>query len=243
MRISREEGNPARLELREKRRENERTFATVKKMPFLLNNREFVYRMIWKSEEGKAVVAFEPVDNEVDYGAALRTMRGSTRGFWLMENLPLRGGAKQCRVTFVTQLDAGGVIPTWLVDKKLPRSLKVVQEAIDEFRQDGRIDAAVREELSELMEERWAEEVYSEKERLLIEKGKATVKAIMGSADLKVLESGDPLVTLKTAHLEDDKLVTGIVESVVDGKMDEVAAFECLKMSREATRVSSRKER
>eukprot|EP00519_Triparma_laevis_P003207 CAMPEP_0182501988 /NCGR_PEP_ID=MMETSP1321-20130603/12479_1 /TAXON_ID=91990 /ORGANISM="Bolidomonas sp., Strain RCC1657" /LENGTH=57 /DNA_ID=CAMNT_0024706769 /DNA_START=72 /DNA_END=241 /DNA_ORIENTATION=+ len=57
--------------------------------------------MIWKSEEGKAVVAFEPVDNEVDYGVALRTTRGTTRGFWLMEDLPVRGGAKQCRVTLV----------------------------------------------------------------------------------------------------------------------------------------------
>ena len=84
---------------------------------------------------------------------------------------------------------------------------------------------------------------YSEGEQLLIEKGKVTVQAIMDSADLKVLESGDPLVTLKAAHLDGDALATGIAESVVDGQMEEVAAFECLKMSREATKVSSRKER
>ena len=185
------------------------------------------------------MVAFESIDNDVDYGVALRTTRAFTRGLYIMENLPVRAGAGQCRVTFVNQVDAGGVIPTWVVDKKLPQSLKVVQEAIDEFRQDDRIDAADREELSELMEERWGEEVYSQEEKLLIEKGKATVKAIMGSASLKVLESGDPLVTFKLAHLEGDKLGSGFGESVVDGGMEEVAAFECLKMSREATRVSS----
>ncbi|GMI10084.1 hypothetical protein TrVE_jg4412 [Triparma verrucosa] len=119
------------------------------------------------------------------------------------------------------------------MDKKMPGALSAVQEAIDEFRQDDRIDAADREELSELMEEHWKEEVYSEGEQLLIDKGKATVKAITGSANLKALKSGNPLVTLKAAHLEGDKLITSIAESVVDGEMEEVAAFECLKMSRE----------
>ncbi|GMH74232.1 hypothetical protein TrLO_g13861 [Triparma laevis f. longispina] len=53
MRISKEQGNPAQLELREKARVNENTISMVKKMPFVLNNREFVFRQIWKSEEGK----------------------------------------------------------------------------------------------------------------------------------------------------------------------------------------------
>ena len=66
MRINREEGHPARLELREKARENERTFATVKKFPFPLANREFVVRMFWKSEEGKVLIAFKSVSDEVD---------------------------------------------------------------------------------------------------------------------------------------------------------------------------------
>ena len=46
---------------------NEGTFATVKKLPFPLDNREFVFRKIWKSEEGKAMVAYESIDDEVDY--------------------------------------------------------------------------------------------------------------------------------------------------------------------------------
>ncbi|GMI10087.1 hypothetical protein TrVE_jg4413 [Triparma verrucosa] len=134
-----------------------------------------------------------------------------------------------------------GTIPTWVVNKKIPRALKPLQEAINEFRQDDRIDAAVREDLSTLMEERWAEEVYSKEELHLIDEGKATLKAIIGSANFKVVESGDPLVTLKAAHLDGDALATGIAESVVDGRMEEVAAFEWLKMSREATKNFQKK--
>ena len=53
MRISKKEGNPARLEIRKRRRENERTFAIVKRMPAPLENREFVFRQVWYAEKGK----------------------------------------------------------------------------------------------------------------------------------------------------------------------------------------------
>ncbi|GMH82067.1 hypothetical protein TL16_g09138 [Triparma laevis f. inornata] len=231
-----EGGDLARLELREKTRVNERTFATVKKMPFILNNREFVLRFIWKSEEGKVLVALESVDDEFDYGVKLKKTRGFTRGLWQIEDLPVRGGAKQCRVTYVLKLDAGGNIPTWVMDKKMPLALSVVQEAIDEFRQDEKVDAVELEEKATLMRGRWEDEVYSDEEECVLEKGKSTIVAIESSSDLKVIPSGDPLVTIKAAHLEDDKLVTGIIEGVVDGEMEKLAAFDCLKMSREATK-------
>ena len=67
-------------------------------------------------------------------------------------------------MTIVTQLDAGGSIPTWLVDKEVPRSLSVVQEAIDEFRQDEKVDAAQLREKETFMRERWQDEVYSKEE-------------------------------------------------------------------------------
>lgn len=72
MRISKLEGNPARLELRKRARVNENTFATVKKMPLFLNNREFVIRQIWRSEPGKVIIVFESAPDEVDYGAKVR---------------------------------------------------------------------------------------------------------------------------------------------------------------------------
>ncbi|GMH92776.1 hypothetical protein TL16_g12448 [Triparma laevis f. inornata] len=149
--------------------------------------------------------------------------------------------AKQCRVTFVTQQGAGGSIPTWLVDKEVPRSLSVVQEAIDEFRQDEKVDAAELREKATFMRERWQDEVYSKEEERVLEKGKATIAAIKDTSDFKVIPSGDPLVTFRAAHLDGDKLAIGFVESVLDGEMEELAASECLKMSRYATKLFHKK--
>ncbi|GMH54393.1 hypothetical protein TL16_g01661 [Triparma laevis f. inornata] len=170
LRISKEIGNLAALELREKARVNERSFAAVSKFSFFLDNREFLFRMIWRSEEGKVMVAFESVGDEVDYGVKLKKVRAFTRALWQIEDLPVRGGAKQCRVTHVLQVDAGGVIPTWLVDKKVPQALGVVQRAIDEFRQDEKVDAAELREKATFMRGKWQDEVYSEEENALLER-------------------------------------------------------------------------
>ena len=70
----------------------------------------------------------------------------------------------------------------------------------------------------------------------MLEKGQATFAAIESSSDLKAIPLGDPIVTMKATHLENDTLVTGIVESVIDGEMEELAAFDCIKTSREATK-------
>ena len=110
------------------------------------------------------LIAVESIDDEVDYGVKLRKTRGFVRAFWQIEDLPVRGGAKQCQVTFVTQLNAGGSVPTWFVDKQVPGQLIIVRDAIDEFRQDEKIDAAELKEKATFMRERGQDEVYSEEE-------------------------------------------------------------------------------
>ena len=62
------------------------------------------------------------------------------------------------------KLDAGGIIPTSLVNNKIPKALKAVQGATDEFRQDEKVDAAERRELAILMREAWEDEKYSDEE-------------------------------------------------------------------------------
>lgn len=52
--LDREDGNPARLEIRKGGyRVNEKHYATVKKMPFPLSNREFVGKQIWRNNQGE----------------------------------------------------------------------------------------------------------------------------------------------------------------------------------------------
>ncbi|GMH95050.1 hypothetical protein TL16_g13066 [Triparma laevis f. inornata] len=218
MRMIKEEGHPARLELREKARVNERTFATVKNMPFFLDNREFVARQVWKSEEGKVLLAFGPVDDEIDYGVKLKKIRGPTRGMWQIYNLPVRGGAKQCRVTLVQQLDAGGSIPTWVMDKKISLSLKCVQEVIDEFRQDDKVDAA------------------DASLKRLSNKFEVSLK----EGNWKTVKSPDPFVTMEFMGLGSDGGSTvgiGRAVTVVDATMEDCAAWEWAKMTRQRVRV------
>lgn len=164
MRMHMEQQETARLELRHKARENEATFATVKKLPFLLDSREFVFRQIWKSEEGTVLVAIESVDDEVDYGVSLRKTRAHSRGIYKLENLPDHGGTKQSRVTFVQRMEPGGSIPTWAVNRRAPSVMKSVQEGIDQFRQDEKIDTADRRDVAILMRKGAEDEVYSEEE-------------------------------------------------------------------------------
>ena len=57
---------------------------------------------------GKVTLVMESVDAEVDYGDKLRKTKGTIAAFYLVENLPDREGVKQCKMTFVQNLDLGG---------------------------------------------------------------------------------------------------------------------------------------
>ncbi|GMH77977.1 hypothetical protein TL16_g07607 [Triparma laevis f. inornata] len=213
MQVSNEEGNPARIELRAKG--------------------EFVFRQFWKSEEGKVVIAIESIDDEIDYGVRLRKTRGFVRAFWQVEDLPVRGGAKQCRATFVQQIDAGGSIPTWVVNKKVPQALSGVQGAIDEFRQDEKVDAASLGELATLIRERGQNEVYSEEENALLERACQTFEDDLKEGALKQLKSPDVFVKMmSTVVKEGDQAVIGKCVAVVDAAIEDCAAFELAKMTR-----------
>ncbi|GMH65522.1 hypothetical protein TL16_g06790 [Triparma laevis f. inornata] len=112
---------------------------------------------------------------------------------------------------------------------------------ITKFKQDAKVDDMERSEQANFMRERWKVQVYSEEEEFLLNKGRAFFVAVTSSSDLKVMPSGDPLVTIKTTFADGDKLLAGIVESVIDGDLEELAAFECPKISRESTKLFHKK--
>ena len=67
MRISREEGNPARCVWKkgEGNLKSEQIVATVKKSPpYFITNREFVVRQFWKVEKDKIWLVFDPAKDE-----------------------------------------------------------------------------------------------------------------------------------------------------------------------------------
>ncbi|GMH55451.1 hypothetical protein TL16_g01910 [Triparma laevis f. inornata] len=238
MRMNREAGNMARLELREKARVNENTVATVKTFPFFLENREFVVRNVWKSEERMVLIAFESVDDEIDYGAKLKKTRGLTRGLWQIEDLPLRGGAKQCQVMLVQQLDAGGSLPSWLVNQKVPLALSAVQEAIDEFRQDEKVDAAELREKATFIRERGQDEEYSEEENALLERVRKKFEGSLKEGNWKQLKSPDVFVKMGATFEESgSSAAIGRAITVVDATIEDCATLEYARMTRKEMKL------
>ncbi|GMI18506.1 hypothetical protein TrLO_g14860 [Triparma laevis f. longispina] len=234
-RMSTDEGNPGRFELRGKARVNESTVATVKKMPFLLDNREVVARLIWKSEEGKVLIAFDSVNDQVDYGAELRKIRGLTRGMWQIEDLSQRGVVKQCHVTLVQRFDAGGFLPKWVVNMKVPAILNL-QEMINAFRQDEKVDAADRRTFLTFLREKWEEEVYSVKENAFLKRVREKLELSFGTAGIwRELQSPDVFVYMDTRLGEAQKRVDtsiGRATTTVDATIEECAAWELTRQTR-----------
>ncbi|GMH97290.1 hypothetical protein TrVE_jg4030 [Triparma verrucosa] len=107
MRISREEGNPARCVWKkgEGNRENETTVATVKSSPSrIIDSREFVVRQFWMVKEKKIWIVFIDADDEVDYKTVnkkflsstkvpSKTTRASTKGYYCFEDID----AERCK--------------------------------------------------------------------------------------------------------------------------------------------------
>ncbi|GMI09865.1 hypothetical protein TrVE_jg7422 [Triparma verrucosa] len=134
--------------------------------------------------------------------------------------------------------DTGGIIPTWVVDKKMPNALLVVQDAINDFRQDDRIDAADREDISALMEERWGEEVYSEEEIALLQRVRQKFEDSLKEGKWTHLKSPDVFVEMESIFEDGgSSAVIGRASTIVDASIEDCAASEWMRMSRGQKKV------
>ncbi|GMH96230.1 hypothetical protein TrST_g8697 [Triparma strigata] len=249
MRKQADSGLP-RIEVRDKRRANERTFALIEKLPFPLNSREFVFRILWKVEDsGEVLVAIESVLDEdhvtVKYGTSHKVVKASVRGLWRLKNVSSRGGASRCEVEFYQRIDAGGVIPTWVVNRKVPYVLSSVQTAVNLFRQDEKIDTAERDDLMSSMQQGLEAETYTEEEEAWIkaisEKYEKSSNGGERTEGFKKLISPDPYVKMESMIIEGvslnmaDKSTAGCARAIaiIDASFEECAAFDFKKTSRE----------
>ena len=224
MRLSNENLNPARL-LQRANTAHDQDFATIKRMPFPLRNREFVGRQVCATDtNGDLVVAFVPVDDLVDYGMNTRTVRGLTRA--LMRFTP--SGESQCKVTLIMYVDACGVIPTKVIEKSLPQALSGIRELRDEFQRDDEIDQMEWDEHARVMKEQ--QQVYSEDEDMIVQRIQDKLGAHKDE-DFDELESLDHLVWMGGFFVGKE---AGIVRAstIVDASVEECGALELAKASR-----------
>ena len=120
----------------------------------------------------------------------------------------------------------------------MPDQLDSLTILAENFQKDEIIDREDSTRLETIIREKWADEVYTEQENNAILNGIAFLQSFKDSS--LWIDVGDDLdhhhsmndIRWNLAHLENDKLATGIVEAVVDAKMEKIVAWEFLKTSR-----------
>jgi hypothetical protein len=148
MRISEEEGNPARLVVREGA--NEKVQATVKNMPFPFGRREFVAIQVSASSDSNddLLLACESVDESVDYGSNFKTVRATTRIFATLRSV----SPNSCRLAVFQVIDAGGWIPAWVINMKVKEALGGVESVRKALDRSDEVDKDNRDELAGVIE-------------------------------------------------------------------------------------------
>jgi hypothetical protein len=148
MRISEEEGNPARLTAREGAHEN--VVATVKNMPLPFMRREFVAIQVCASDDSNDDLLFagESVDEKFDYGTNFKTVRGTIRLFARFRSV----SPNSCRLTFFAFVDPGGRIPTWVLNREVVQAMVVAESSRLAFDRSDEVDKMNRDELAGVIE-------------------------------------------------------------------------------------------
>ncbi|GMH81209.1 hypothetical protein TL16_g08858 [Triparma laevis f. inornata] len=238
-REGREWGQPARLCYFDS--PHERHFASLTKFPFPIKNREAIFKQIWDRVDDKTIdVLLESMHEgeTVDYGFSMDTLRATSMGLFRCETLEPLGGVPQCKVTLTQFFDAGGSLPRWLITKKMPEILSVVVSMQDLFNRDAEVDEAVRLEYAALIEGYEGE--YSKEEEAMVERGVSFREKVTDSVRYKELPV-DSFLVAKSVHVDNESLVAGSAHTVIDGSLENVAAYEYLKMSRGQLKVWGKK--
>jgi len=232
VRISNEQGNPAFLKQRENGH-HDQVFATIKKMPFPLNNREFVIRQVCSTETaGDLLITTVSVNELADYGMSKRTVSGALRA--VVRFTP--ECESQCKIAYCLYLDAGGRIPTRVLNSMLPATLGAVGDLRDEFQRDDEIDTMERDELARIIKDE--PQTYAAEEGVLTNKVYFKVGAFEWER-FEELESPDHWVKMGKIFAEGDGRMIIRASATVDLPMEECAAWDTLKMGRKNTNDSA----
>jgi hypothetical protein len=225
--ISRDEGNPARLEIIEgEGRISEKAFATVKTMPLMLHKREFVFKNVWKKNNDDSItVACCSIDKDVDYvGNVGKLVRGITKALFIASNIKSTGDMPQCKIQLLQYADAGGYIPVTLINKKIPLGLQALYEISDALKKDELIDKAALASLANIIKNETQD--YTDKEKDAIRKGKEFYEKCKVDESFDDLKSPDERVMMKLVHVDGESSGTGVATTVVDASVEECAAYE-----------------
>jgi hypothetical protein len=238
MRISGEEGNPARL-IASRSSAHDCVVATIKRFPFPLYPREYVARQFSAVDDdgdGDAyaigtdiVFATESVKDKVDYGVKIKTVPGIVRAFTRLTSL----SATQCKVVLYQYADAGGIIPVSVANTLLPLTISAVDDLRVVFARDDEIDAGEHGKLARIIRE--VPQEYSTEENGILNRLKSCLIDELGvDHEFPSLDSPDPRVQMGFAKTETGGITWG--QTVVDATPECCLAWDLLKTSRAFTK-------
>jgi len=226
LRISSKQRDPARL-VQRRAGSNDMIRATIKKMPFPLHNREFVARQVAATDtNGDLLFTSMPVDDVIDYGMSKRTVRGVSRV--LLRLTP--NGESQCKVTYHMYLDAGGRIPTFVVNAKLPLALGAVGDLREEFQRDDEIDKLKRDQLARVIKDE--PQTYTAEEDILVNKMYVKL-GMLDWALFEELESPDHFVKMGKIFVDGSSSAVVRASVSVDVSVEDCAVWEMIQINRE----------
>jgi hypothetical protein len=207
MRINEEEGNPARLIVREAANEN--VVATVKNMPWPFRRRKFVAVQVCASDDinDDLLFAGESVDESVDYGKNFKAVPGSIRLFARLRSV----SPNSCRLTAFQFFDAGGRVPVWVLNTKVVEALSGVEEIRKVFDRSDEIDKLARDEHAGVIE--LEQQVYDEEETAFVERVEDKFGGFK-EENFKELDSPDHLVKMDSIFKAKDSSVFGRASTV-----------------------------
>ena len=226
LRISSEQGHPALL-VQRLNGLNDVVVAMIKKMPFPLHNREFVNHQVCCSDvNGDLLFITVPVDEVIDYGMKSNTFRAVVRN--RMRFIP--AGVSQCKVTYHMHVDAGGRIPTFVLNAAIPLALGAVGDLRDAFQRDDEIDKLERDQLARVIKEE--PQTYTAEENLLLNKVNVKLGMIEWER-FEELESPDHLVRMGRIFIEGSSLAVSRASTPVDSSVEDCAALVMAVMCRD----------
>jgi hypothetical protein len=229
IRFSAEEGNLARICV-QRLAPHDATYATVKRFPIFLSDREFVFRAVAAQDSGKYIVANRSTDRyfTVDYGTNFKAVRGFIAALFVIEPL----GPNSCRCEFLQIADAGGFLPVAVVNRMVPLQLTTLVQLRNAFQRDEEIDKEARNDLVRIIRDEPQD--YTVEENDLLYRVASKLDNLK-QEDLKGIDSPDPLVEMNfiIAVIGSSSGAIVTATTTVDASIEECAAWDLLKLSRE----------
>ena len=201
------------------------TTAKIVHFPFPLKDREFVSRNVAAEDaNGDLIFAIVSVPDVIDYGATFNTVRGDTRAFVRISPI----SPSQCAVKLHQYATAGGWIPSRLVSGKMAPTLSLPFDVRQVFQRDDELDRMAREERARVMHE---PQTYSVEENDVIRRVTDTIGG--RNRMFCAVYSPDRFVKVEQSLDDGDKGPIFKGTAVVDASIEECAAWESIKTSRE----------